>query len=203
MSNFKAITGGAIIVVLIIGLLVEHQFRTVLTEEMLSLKSELQKLAERATASQEERAAAPESPPPGGIPPHQAAGFSALHAEVADLRRRLSDLEHASATVSNLVASAKGVDAAFVYPDATQRKEYAFSGHSSPQSAFESVLWAITQLDAKTLQASVGGDVAAGFASQFQDLPEGVMPGGFKNGAMFRAIGYRVLEETQLSDEEL
>ena len=28
------------------------------------------------------------------------------------------------------------------------------------------------------------------------------MPGGYKNGALFRAAGYRVLEETPLSDDE-
>lgn len=203
MNNFKAITVGMIMLALFIGLLAEHQSRKVLKEEMLSLKSELQRLAERATTSQQEQATAPESPSPVAMPPDQTAELLALRAEVTELRRRLSDLEHANATVSNWVASAKGPEAALVYPDATKRKDYAFSGYSSPQSAFQSVLWAITQLDAKTFQASIEGDVAAGFASQLQDLPEGVMPGGFKNGAMFKASGYRVLEETQLSDEEL
>lgn len=203
MNNFKAIAVGTIIVALFVGLLVEHQSRTALKEELLSLKSELGRLSEQVTASQQKRTTAPASPPPVAIPPGQMAELLALRAEMTGLRRRLSDLEQASATVSNLVASAKGPEVAFVYPDATKRKDYAFSGYGVPQSALQSVLWAIAQLDAKTFQASIAGDVAAGFASQFRDLPEGVMPGGFKNGAMFKASGYRVLEETQLSNEEL
>jgi hypothetical protein len=65
------------------------------------------------------------------------------------------------------------------------------------------VLWAITQSDTKAFQAGLAGDMADAFARQFQDLPEGVMPGGFKNGAMFKASGYRVLEEAAISEEEL
>ena len=203
MNNFKAIAVSAIILALFIGLLVEHRSRTVLNEEMLSLKSELKQLAERLNTSQQQHTTALESPTQIATPPERTEELLALRAEITALRQRLADLELANSAVSNLLASAKGADVPFVYPDATKRKDYAFNGYSTPQSAFQSLLWSITQLDAKAFQASIAGEMATGFASQFQDLPEGVMPGGFKNGAMFKANGYRVLEETPLSDEEL
>lgn len=202
MNKLKVIAVSTIILALVAGLLAERQSRIALREDMLSLKSELERLEERVAASHPAQTAARESPP-AATSADETGKLLALRAQMSELLRRLSALEAANAAVSNSVPSAKGADVAFVYPDATRRSEYAFSGYSTPQSAFQSVLWAITQLDARTFQASIAGDVAAGFASQFQDLPEGVMPGGFENGAMFKASGYRVLEEMPLSDEEL
>jgi hypothetical protein len=86
--------------------------------------------------------------------------------------------------------------------DSTKRKEYAFSGYAAPQAAFQSMLWAITQSDARVYRESLGGEMATMFAEQYKDMPEGVMPGGFKNGLMYKAAGFRVLEETPISDDE-
>jgi len=90
-----------------------------------------------------------------------------------------------------------------VYPDSRRKKDYAFAGYAAPQSSLQSLLWAITQSDPKAFQASLAAEMASAFASQFQDLPEGVMPGGFKNGSMYQASGYRVLEETPLPNDEV
>jgi hypothetical protein len=111
--------------------------------------------------------------------------------------------EYYATSAVTTTGPAKGADVPFIYADATRRRDYTFSGYTTPQSALQSVLWAITQMDAKAFQASLTGEVAAGFTSQFKDLPEGVMPGGFKNGAMFKASGFRILEETLLSEKEL
>ena len=48
----------------------------------------------------------------------------------------------------------------------------------------------------------ITGLLAEMFARQTKDLPEGEMPGGFKNGTMYRASGFRVLEEAPLSYDE-
>ena len=90
----------------------------------------------------------------------------------------------------------------FIYPDSKRKKDYIFSGYTAPQSALQSVLWALTQSDARAFKASLAPEMVAAFASQFQDLPEGVMPGGFRNGAMYQAAGFRVLEETAISNDE-
>jgi hypothetical protein len=202
MKNFKAIAVAAIFLSLFAGLLMEHRSRSALNKEMLSLKSELARLEERMTASQPEREAVSEPSPSVTIPADRPQELLGLRATVNELRQKLSDLEQANATVSNQMASARGPEVPLIYPDAKKRKDYVFAGYSVPERAFQSVLWAITQSDAKTFQASITGDMAAGFASSFQDLPDGVMPGGFRNGEMFKASGYRVLEEAPLSDDE-
>jgi len=143
----------------------------------------------------------PTSPPPP-LAENQSGDLSGLRAEVALLREKLARLEQANAAISNHIAAATGASDPFIYPDSRSKKDYAFSGYTAPQSALQTVLWAITQSDGKAFRASLAPEMAGVFASQFQDLPEGVMPGGFKNGAMYQASGYLVLEETPISNEQ-
>ena len=126
-----------------------------------------------------------------------------LSSEVNQLRARLTQLENLNAGLSNQLARVKGAEVPFLYADATQQKDYTYAGYSTPQAAVQSVLWAITQEDAKAFQASLTGDVAAGYVKLFQEYPDGVMPGGFKNGAMHQATGFRILEETRLAEDEM
>lgn len=193
----------AIVTGLVTALVFERQARTSLNQELRSLGLQVQELAGQVTALQQERERA--LPPPGlaAVNADEMAELARLRAEVRQLRESLAQLELANAGLSNQVAIARGTDVPFVYPDATKRKDYALAGYSTPQSALQSVLWAITQMDGKAFQGSLTGTMAEGFAPQFQELPEGVMPGGFRNGAMFKASGFRVLEEKPLSDAEL
>ena len=67
----------------------------------------------------------------------------------------------------------------------------------------ESMLWAMTHGDGKALWASYSPGMQKVLESQFRDMPEGVMPGGFKNGELYNASGYHVLDKEVLSDEEV
>jgi hypothetical protein len=64
------------------------------------------------------------------------------------------------------------------------------------------MFWALSQSDPRAYQASITSQTAEMFADAIKDLPEGVMPGGYKNGAVYGASGYRVLEETAISEDE-
>jgi hypothetical protein len=125
-----------------------------------------------------------------------------MRSEMNELQTRLAELGQATASLSNQLATARGDNIPFVYADATKRKDYIQAGYLTPQSAFQTLLWSISKLDAKAFQASLTGTMESVFARDFQELPEGVMPGGFRNGAMYKASGFRVLEETPLSADE-
>jgi hypothetical protein len=58
-------------------------------------------------------------------------------------------------------------------------------------------------MDARAFLGSVTGEMADAFGKEFQNVPDGIMPGGFRNGEMFRAKGYRIVEETPLPDDEV
>jgi hypothetical protein len=133
---------------------------------------------------------------------NQRAELNRLSAEVGQLGERTLQLGAACAALSNQIASASGANTPFVYPDSIRKKDYVFRGYAAPQFSLQSMFWALSQADPKAYQASITAQMAEAFAGQIKDLPEGVMPGGFKNGAMYRASGYRILEETALSDEE-
>lgn len=202
MSRLTVIAVSALVITLITGLISEHQARTALSEDLASVKAEAQRLAQQVAVLQREQSRTGERRQFASAG-EQSPELARLRALIGELHGRLSELERASAAFSNAMAAAKPADVPFVYPDATRRADYAFKGYHTPQAALQSVLWTITQLDARTHQASLTGPMADTFATAIEDLPEGVMPGGYKNGAMYRATGYRILEETPLSDEEL
>ena len=205
MSRFSASALTLIALGLGVGLILQHQARTRLSSEILSLRSEVAQLAEQVASLQKENTRAPISevqPAAAPLPENQLTELARLRADLNLLRERLAQLELAWIAMSNQLASANGANDPFIYPDSRRKKDYAFSGYAAPQSALQSLLWAMTQSDAKTFKASLAPEMTGAFAAQFQDLPEGVMPGGFKNGAMYQASGYRVLEETALPNEE-
>jgi len=205
MSRFSASILSVILLVLALGLFVEHQARTRLMNEFLALNSQISELSEQFAAFQKSKlhpAIADMQPVTAPLSESEPAELRRLRAELSQLLERLAQLEQLCGAMSNQLASANGANEPFVYADSMHKKDYAFSGYTAPQAALQSVLWAITQSDAKTFKASLSPEMSNSFAGQFQDLPEGVMPGGFKNGAMYQASGYRVLEETALSNEE-
>lgn len=204
MSKAVVILLGAVVLGLIAGIVGEHRARLRLDAELQSLRAEVLELTAQLAALRQERA--PSSATPASAPPSSSdasfAELQRLRTELNELRERLTPLERSAAAVSNRLAEASGENIPFIYPDSTKRKDYAFAGYAAPASAFQSMLWAITQSDPRTYHASLAGRMAELFAKQIEELPPGVMPGGFKNGAMYRASGFRVLEETPLSEDE-
>lgn len=126
-----------------------------------------------------------------------------IRGAIAELRRRAEDLEKKPlATAANTNTPPKEAES-YVYPDSTLRKNYTFAGFTSPATATESVLFSISKLDRKSFETTVTDDMAKVWQTAFEDLPPDVMPGGFKNGSMYRATGFKVLEETPVSDTEM
>ncbi len=206
MSKFKTAVLSAIVLAIGVGLILEHRAGTKRSNEILSLKLEVQQLAEQIASLQQDHKQALDSgvqtTTDAGLPDGQLAAVMRVRGEVGQLRESLAELERAVAAISNQLASATGANAPFVYPDSIKKKDYAFSGYAAPQSALQSMWWALSRSDARAFQASLTSTMAAAFADQTKDLPEGVMPGGWRGGALYKASGYRVLEETPVSNAE-
>ena len=206
MKRFKAAAISVMVVVMATVVILEHQSRTKLKQEILSLKRDVQQLAgDVASLHQDYRSSlhATIEAPAAAPSDSQREELTRLRAEIGQLRQQVLALEQGHAAVSNQIASATGGNEPFVYPDSTRRKDYTFSGYAAPQSALQTLFWALTQADPKAFQASLTGDMATAFGQQVQELPDGVMPGGYKNGAMYKASGFRVLEEMPLGEDEM
>src|SRR2546423_6054790 len=175
MTRFGITALGLIVLAMVTAFFVEHHGRTKLKNEVLGLKYEVQLLAEQLASLQQENA---RISPPGlqntPLTENQSPELMRLRAEINQLRDRIAELELYSAAISNHISSATGANDPFIYPDSKRKKDYIFSGYTAPQSALQSVLWALTQSDARTFKASLAPEMVAAFASQFQDLPEGV-----------------------------
>lgn len=201
--GFKTLVVSLLVLLTGVGLVLERKARMRLEGAVSAIHAESQRLAQEVASSQQEIVRLGDmksdstSPLQGQFP-----DVKLLTAEVARLRSKMSQLESAHAAVSNQLAAASGAAAPFIYSDSVKKKDYAYSGYVAPQSALHSMFWALSQSDPRAYLASVTGETAEAFASAIKDLPEGVMPGGYKNGAIFRASGYRVMEETPLSDDE-
>src|SRR5438876_1058420 len=146
MSKNSATALGAIFLAIVA--VVEHQARTKLHNEIVSIRSELQQLAEQlANVQQDNTRISPLGVQPGAaqLPENELAELMRLRAEINLLRQKMAELEQTSAAISNHIASATGANEPFVYPDSRRKKDYTFTGYAAPQSALQSVLWAITQ----------------------------------------------------------
>jgi len=190
-------------VALFVSLLVLHSNQKALKEDLLSLRLELQQLSNEVSSSHDSAdpklhdrmTVLPESLDPK---------LTRVNTEIASLRDSILQLQRENASLSNQLVEAGAVQIPFLYQDSVKRGQYIFSGYDSPQSALQSVLWAITRSNVEALKGSVAGLNADRLKQIFQDdLPEGVMPSGFNNGEMFKATGFRVLEESKRSEDEI
>jgi hypothetical protein len=172
-------------------------------EALHSLQAEMQELRAQVAELEQSQQRSITLPQVSAEKKDDTVELTRLRTEVAQLRDALAHLERAGAAISNEIATARGANIPFVYPDSTKRTDYVFTGYSTPQYGFQSVLWAIRQTDARTFLQSLTGLMAETFAPEFKDLPGGVMPGGFRNGDMFQATGFRVIEESPVSDDEM
>lgn len=206
MSSFKSFGIGGMALLLVAALVVQHRATTRMNDQFAALRTEVQRLSDRLLAEQLAHAKPatpePQTPSPAPVTDDLQAQVRRLADEVARLQERLAQLESARDASTNQAAAGGGGNTPFVYPDSIRRKDYAFSGYAAPQSALKSMFWALAQSDARAYQASVTGVTAEAFASASKDLPSGVMPGGYRNGSLFRAAGFRVLDEAPLSVDE-
>lgn len=127
-------------------------------------------------------------------------------ARLAEAEKEVELLKQRLVDVSRKPESANGPTQSetFVYPDSVKRSAYVFSGYGNPTAAFQTQLWAIKNMDAKSYLASqTEKSRELLLDNNFKDLPDGVMPGGYKNGIMYRATGFHVMEATQLSADEV
>jgi hypothetical protein len=126
--------------------------------------------------------------------------------EIESLRNEISAFRHKTETAPRNQAPPAELPSAppLVYPDSIRRSEYQFAGFQTTAAAVESKLWAITHLDVDTFLASSDprSSEFENFQRIFNEMPERRMPGGFKNGAMYNATGFRIIEDIAISEEE-
>jgi hypothetical protein len=204
MKNPALLIITAIASLLLVVLVLEHQAKVALQGQIGALQTKTQDLGDQLELLQKRQTQLESTPRTTVVQADNPEELARLRAEIARLAEQLARVEKAGAATSNELAAARGPKVPFVYADSTPRNNYAFSGYATPQSGFQSMLWAITQMDAKSYLGSMTDQNLEFWSKKFQEeAPDGVMPGGFRNGAMFKASGYRVVEETPLSQDEV
>jgi hypothetical protein len=135
------------------------------------------------------------------VAPAANADLPQIRGAIAELRRRAEELEKKPSASSATNANARPPEA-YVYPDSKHRTDYTFAGFASAPTAAESVLWAITKMDRKSFEKTLTDEQLKFWTDEFKDLPPDVMSGGFRNGSMFRATGFKVTEEIPVAEDE-
>jgi hypothetical protein len=135
-----------------------------------------------------------DSRPAGARPSDGDSDILRLRGAISELRKRTEELEKAA-------PPPRKAPPPFVYPDSIAKNSYANAGFETPAAGAQTVLWAIGQMDRKAFEEAITPEFAKVFLSD-EDLPPNVMPGGFRNGAMYRATGFHITEEAPLSADE-
>ena len=136
----------------------------------------------------------------------QLAELAKLRDEVEKLRHRTNDLQTMKAELRRLrveLSNARSVIASNAPPDVPAadifpRDSWAFAGYDTPESAIESVNWAISQGDENTYMASLAPELQDAMQSQLAD-------GSFADTGpleMGNATGFRILSRETVSDNE-
>src|SRR5438105_7684761 len=126
MSRLSATVLSMIALGIGVVLVIQHQARTRLSNELFSLKSEVAQLGEQLASLQKDKTSLPASELQSTAAPHpenETAELMRLRVELNQLRERLAQLELAWTAISNQLASATGANDPFIYPDSRHKKD--------------------------------------------------------------------------------
>ena len=200
-------------VILIIGLAAGLAFQSVrlsrITSQNRELERQLAELQNRLTATE----AAPKTPVASAAPEEDRSELLRLRNQAAQLRNVTNELEQLKAQVAQLRASnqqARSAPAPAATPLPTgqtqttnifPREAWAFAGYQTPENAFQSAVFAMSQGDYQTFLASMAPAEAARIKQSWEGkTPEQIAEDGRRDTA--NITSFQVLERREMSPDQ-
>jgi len=138
------------------------------------------------------------------LAPDQAADLLRLRNEVGALRRQTNDLAMVQAENKRLRAAVNAGTGSSTQTTPSQdyvnRESWTFAGYASPESAFQSAVWAMSNGDVKTYLA--GLSPAGQEFKEAQDKSESEL-GARNKKELERVTAYKIIEKETVSDSEV
>jgi hypothetical protein len=195
---FKSTLAGSIVLVLVMGtiLALQHRSVTALNNQNSSLQEQVKKLEEMV-----EQNHAPSNSPeprsePSQLPKEQFQELLKLRGEVGLLRKQIADNN-----VKSPMQLAQGKNApvsrATQGADFFPREAWASVGYAEPEATLQTLSWAMSNGDLKTMLASVSPEEATKVTREFDGKSEAEI-----SKQTLEITGIRVLKKELTADDE-
>ena len=207
MTKLRTIAASAVVVAAAgTTLVLEHQSQTRLRnenrallrqyEQFTGLQSENAKLSNELAGLRQAQALTPE----------QRSELMRLRGEVAALRNQKNELEKLREENRQLRTAAKprstAQSEAAAEPDNFPKESWAFVGYATPETAFQSTVWALSNGDVKTMLGSMAPAELERMQTQWAGKSDAEIAANGR--AEFEKVkGFRILNKEALSDDEV
>ncbi len=197
MTKLKLASSAVLVVIVVTIFLLQHQAQIKLREENALLREQLGRFDEAGSQNQ-----------PVSNPVKEAADIAALskqqqellrlRGEVGVLRSQQKEMQMVQAENRQLhVARSQGSPP--VAQDSFPKETWAFAGYADPESAFKSLIWAMSKGDLKTILTGVSPEEATKISKEFEGKSESEIAAA----ATGEITGFRLIKKQPLSDDEV
>ena len=173
MTKLKAgIVGALVVAGLATPLVINHQTQSKLLQENESLRQQVAQLSQTAAENERLSNQVARAQSSQVVAQLQASELLRLRGELGALRQQQEDWERTKAAQAAASSHSSDTAGSSAKVDRIPRDSWAFAGYASPEAALESVVWAMSKGDLKTLLASVTPETRKLLAQQYAGKPD-------------------------------
>jgi len=196
MTKLKLASSAVLVAIVVTIFLLQHQAQMKLREENASLREQFGRFD--ATDSQNQPVSNPVKEGIAALSKEQLQELLRLRGEVGVLRSQQKELQTMQAENRQLLlARNQGQPPAI--QDSFPKETWAFAGYADPESAFKTLIWAMSKGDLRTILAGVSPEEAAKIAKDFEGKSESEIAAT----TMGEITGFRIIKKQAISDDEV
>jgi hypothetical protein len=203
MTKLKLAASGVLLVMVVTIFLLQHQAQTKLREENALLREQIKRFEEAGNENQRGSNPLKEAANSAQLPKEEFQELLRLRGEVGALRSQRKEMQMVQAENRRLLLAQSPRSAVAAQPaaapDSFPRETWAFAGYADPESALQSLTWAMSKGDLKTMVASVSPEEEAKVRREFDGKSESEIAAG----AAAEITGFRILKKQAISDDEV
>ncbi|SRR6266446_8840340 len=197
MTKLKLASSAVLVAIVVTIFLLQHQAQMKLREENTLLREQFGRFD--ATDIQNQPVSNPvnEAADTSPLSKEQFQELLRLRGEVGVLRSQQKEMQMVQAAHRQLLLTQnQGPPPAA--QDSFPKETWAFAGYADPESAFKTLIWAMSKGDLKTIQAGVSPEEAAKISKEFEGKSESEIAAA----ATGEITGFRIIKKQAVSDDE-
>src|SRR5882672_2811938 len=190
MTKLKLASSAVLVAIVVTIFLLQHQAQMKLREENASLREQLGRFDATDSQNQPVSNSVKEAAAIAPLSKEQLQELLRLRGEVGILRSQQKELQTMQAENRQLLlARNQGQPPAI--QDSFPKETWAFAGYADPESAFKTLIWAMSKGDLRTILAGVSPEEAAKIAKDFEGKSESEIAAT----TMGEITGFRIIKK--------
>ena len=202
MTKLKLAASAVLVGIVAAIFLLQHQAQMKLREENALLREQVRRFDEAGNENQRGSNPLQGAANSAQLPKEEFQELLRLRGEVGALRSQQKEIQMVQAENRRLLLAQSPRPATAAQPaaqDSFPRETWAFAGYADPESALQSLTWAMSKGDLKTMVASVSPEEEAKIRKEFEGKSESEIAAG----AAAEITGFRILKKQAVSDDEV